>query len=92
LNKSLDQLEVKKNEVFVAPAIGIVYTTAYEASAWGITKEVAEHRGMFASLERSCEVYKKMRKRGIRVLPSTRTGPRGDLRDVLSVQGFVPSR
>jgi imidazolonepropionase-like amidohydrolase len=25
--------------------------------------------GMFASLERSCEVYKKMRKRGIRVLP-----------------------
>jgi hypothetical protein len=34
----LDQLEAKKNEVFVAPAIGIVYTTAYEASAWGITK------------------------------------------------------
>jgi imidazolonepropionase-like amidohydrolase len=25
--------------------------------------------GMFASLERSCEVYKNMRKRGIRVLP-----------------------
>ena len=41
----LDQLEAKKNEVFVAPAIGIVYTTAYEASAWGITKEVAEHMG-----------------------------------------------
>jgi imidazolonepropionase-like amidohydrolase len=65
----LDQLEAKKNEVFVAPAIGIVYATAYEASAWGITKEVAEHMGMFASLERSCEVYKNMRKRGIRVLP-----------------------
>jgi imidazolonepropionase-like amidohydrolase len=63
----LDQLEAKKNEV--APAIGIVYTTAYEASAWGITKEVAEHMGMFASLERSCEVYRNMRKRGIRVLP-----------------------
>lgn len=67
--EALDMLEAKKNEVFVAPAIGIVYTTAYEASAWGITKEVAEHMGMFASLERSCEVYKKMRRRGIRVLP-----------------------
>ena len=65
----LDQLEARKNEVFVAPAIGIVYTTAYEAQAWGITKEVAENMGMFASLERSCEVYKKMRKRGIKVLP-----------------------
>lgn len=67
--EALDMLEAKKNEVFVAPAIGIVYTTAYEASAWGITKEVAEHMGMFASLERSCEVYKKMRRRAIRVLP-----------------------
>jgi imidazolonepropionase-like amidohydrolase len=67
--EALDMLEAKKNEVFVAPAIGIVYATAYEASAWGITKEVAEHMGMFASLERSCEVYKKMRQRGIRVLP-----------------------
>jgi imidazolonepropionase-like amidohydrolase len=67
--EALDMLEAKKDEVFVAPAIGIVYTTAYEASAWGITKEVAEHMGMFASLERSCDVYKKMRKRGIRVLP-----------------------
>ena len=65
----LDQLEARKNEVFVAPAIGIVYTTAYEAQAWGITKEVAESMGMFASLERSCDVYKKMRKRGIKVLP-----------------------
>jgi imidazolonepropionase-like amidohydrolase len=65
----LDQLEARKNEVFVAPAIGIVYTTAYEASAWGITREVAESMGMFASLERSCAVYKKMRRRGIRVLP-----------------------
>ena len=67
--EALDMLEAKKDAVFVAPAIGIVYTTAYEAAAWGITKEVAEHMGMFASLERSCEVYKKMRKRGIRVLP-----------------------
>jgi imidazolonepropionase-like amidohydrolase len=65
----LDQLEARKDEVFVAPAIGIVYTTAYEASAWGITKEVAESMGMFASLERSCAVYKEMRRRGIRVLP-----------------------
>jgi imidazolonepropionase-like amidohydrolase len=67
--EALDMLEAKKDEIFVAPAIGVVYTTAYEAGAWGITKDVAEKMGMFASLERSCAVYKKMRKRGIRVLP-----------------------
>ena len=65
----LDQLEARKNEVFVAPAIGIVYTTAYEAEAWGVTREIAERAGFIASLERSSEVFKKMRKRGIKVLP-----------------------
>src|SRR3954469_24030624 len=65
----LDQLEARKNEVFVAPAIGIVYATAYEAEAWGVTREIAERAGFIASLERSSEVFKKMRKRGIKVLP-----------------------
>jgi imidazolonepropionase-like amidohydrolase len=68
-DETLDQVEAKKDEIFVAPAVGIVYATAYDAGPWGITREKAEARGAFASLERYCTVYQKMRKRGIRVLP-----------------------
>jgi len=66
---TLDALEAKKNEIFVAPAVGIVYATAHDAAPWGITREKAEERGVFASLARYCEVYKKLRQRGLRVLP-----------------------
>ncbi len=68
-DETLDELEARKDEVFVAPAVGIVYATAHDAEPWGITREKAEQRGTFASLERYCTVYQKMRKRGIRVLP-----------------------
>jgi imidazolonepropionase-like amidohydrolase len=66
---TLDQLEAKKDEIFVAPAVGIVHATCYRAEPWGITRAKAEARGAFASLERYVNVYRKMRKRGIRVLP-----------------------
>jgi imidazolonepropionase-like amidohydrolase len=68
-DETLDRLEAKKGEIFVAPAVGIVHATCYRAEPWGITREKAEERGAFASLARYCEVYRKMRKRGIRVLP-----------------------
>jgi imidazolonepropionase-like amidohydrolase len=95
----LDQLEAKKNEIFVAPAIGIVYTTAYEAEAWGVTREFAERRGFIASLERSCEVYRKMRQRGIKVLPGgdygfawNRIGDNArDLEHFVNLFGYTPA-
>jgi len=41
--ETFDLLEQAKDRIFLAPGIGIIYTTAYEAAQWGITREVAEH-------------------------------------------------
>jgi imidazolonepropionase-like amidohydrolase len=65
----LDLLEARKDEVFVAPAVGLRYARMYEAEAFGITREVAEKMGVFAEVERMQKLYPEMRKRGIRVLP-----------------------
>ena len=62
-------LEAKKKDVFLAPAVGIVYTVAYEASDWGITTEIAESMNMLSKMESTCKVYHEIRKRGIRALP-----------------------
>ncbi len=67
--EALDQLEAKKDEIFVAPTIGSSWAYTYEAERWGITREIAERNGMLITIERACDVYRKMRKRGIRALP-----------------------
>lgn len=67
--EALDLLEARRDDVFTAPAIGIVYAKAYLGEAFGFTREVAEKNGYFDALERNIEVYARMRKRGIRVLP-----------------------
>jgi imidazolonepropionase-like amidohydrolase len=68
--EALDMLEAKKDEVFVAPALGIAVATAQgEGAAWGIGRDhpVAIH---FARELESCiENMKKLRKRGLRILP-----------------------
>jgi imidazolonepropionase-like amidohydrolase len=97
--EALDMLEAKKAEIFVAPAVGIVYATAHNAEAWGITKEIAEQRGMFKAIERVSAVYHKMRKRGIRVLPGGDYGfawnPIGtnarDLEHFVKLFGYTPA-
>jgi imidazolonepropionase-like amidohydrolase len=67
--EALDQLESKEDKVFVAPTIGSSWAYTYEAERWGITKEIAERNGMLVTIERACDVYRKMRQRGIRALP-----------------------
>jgi len=67
--ETLDLLEAKKDEIFVAPAVGLRYARMYEAEAFGVTREVAEKMGVFAEVERMQKLYPEMRRRGIRVLP-----------------------
>ena len=98
-NKTLDMLEAKKRDVFLAPAVGIVYTAAYEASDWGITTEVAESMNMLSKLESTSRVYHEVRKRGIRALPGGDYGfafnPIGtnarDLEHFVNLFGYSPS-
>lgn len=68
-NKTIDMLDAKKKDIFLAPAAGAIYATAYEAGDWGITREVAENMNLFRKMENTARVYNELRKRGVRCLP-----------------------
>ena len=67
--EALDMLEARKHEIFVAPAPGLLYARVHEAEAFGIGQAEAERMGAVSGLELMADVYPKMKKRGIRVLP-----------------------
>ena len=67
--EALDLLESRKDEIFVAPAPGLLYARLHEARDFGIGREQAEMLGAVSGLELMQQVYPKMRQRGIRVLP-----------------------
>ena len=96
--EALDMMEAAKNEIFVAPAIGLLYSRVHEAEAFGITRQVAAEMGAVSGMERMQVLYPKMRKRGIRVLPGGDYGfpynPIGrnarDLRLFVDLFGYTP--
>ncbi len=67
--EALDMLEARKDEIFVAPAPGLLYARVHEAREWGIGQAEAERLGAVSGLALMADVYPRMRKRGIRVLP-----------------------
>ncbi len=97
--KTIDMLEAKKKDIFLAPAAGAIYATAYEAGDWGITKEVAESMNLFRKMENTARVYHEVRKRGIRALPGGDYGfawtPIGanarDLEHFVNLFGYSPA-
>ena len=62
------RLEAERGRVFVAPVLGNLYTTLNEAAPWGITREIAESRGIADELEQGIENMKDLHRRGVRVL------------------------
>ena len=96
--EALDLLEANKDEIFVAPAIGLIYTRVHEAQKWGIKPGTQKDMGAPAQLERMQKLYPKMRKRGIRVLPGGDYGfpynPIGtnarDLQWFVELLGYTP--
>ena len=97
--EALDMLEARKDEIFVAPAIGLMYTRTYEAESFGITRSGPGNLGAAVHLERMQELYPRMRKRGIRVLPGGDYGfpynPIGtnarDLEWFVKLLGYTPT-
>jgi imidazolonepropionase-like amidohydrolase len=95
--ETYDMLEEKRDSVFLAPAIGVIYTAAYEAELWGITREIAESRELFAIIEGCSNVYGELKKRGLRILPGGDYGfawnPVGtnarDLEHFVNILGFT---
>lgn len=67
--ESLDMLESKKDQVFVAPGLAWLVNTSYHASEWGLTPEITAKMGYHRELEVAVESMKKMHRRGIRILP-----------------------
>ena len=91
-------LEAAKDWVFVAPTLGITYTTLNEAAKWGITSQVAESMGMRRELDIAVKNMKELKKRGVRVLPGGDYGfawnPIGtnarDIEHFVNLLGFSP--
>jgi imidazolonepropionase-like amidohydrolase len=94
-----DLLEAHKDQLFVAPAVGLLWARTHEAEAFGVTREVAERMGAPAGLERTQRLYPQLRRRGIRVLPGGDYGfpyhPIGtnarDLQFFVDLLGFTPT-
>jgi imidazolonepropionase-like amidohydrolase len=94
-----DLLEAEKERVFVAPVLGNLYTSLYEAAPWGSTVEAGRERGLEHELEAGIENMVDLKKRGVRILPGGDYGfawnPNGsDARDIahfVNLLGFSPS-
>ena len=68
--EALDMVEAKKDELFVAPALGIMYVTAEgEGSGYGITKDHPVAIYFRQELDSCITNMKELQKRGVRVLP-----------------------
>jgi imidazolonepropionase-like amidohydrolase len=68
-NEALDMLEGNKDEIFCAPAAGLLYARCHEAQDFGIGPAEATLMGAVSGLELMAKVYPEMKRRGIRVLP-----------------------
>jgi imidazolonepropionase-like amidohydrolase len=68
-DEALDMLEARKDRVFVAPGIAILYAMLNEAEAYGISRAKAVGMGYQIEWDAALESLSKMHKRGIRVLP-----------------------
>lgn len=97
--EALDLLEEAKDRLFVAPAPSLLHARVHEAQAFGIGPAEAERMGAVSGLELMANIYPKMKKRGIRVLPGGDYGfpynPVGrnarDLGLFVDLLGFTPS-
>jgi imidazolonepropionase-like amidohydrolase len=68
-NEALDLLEAKKDSVFVAPGLSVIFKLLYEGEAYGFTRAQAQALGYEEELAAAIESIKAMKKRGVRVLP-----------------------
>ena len=67
--EALDLLEEHRDELFVAPAPGLLYSRIHEAEDFGIDRKAAEKMGAVSGLESMERIYPEMKRRGIRVVP-----------------------
>jgi len=97
--ETFDLLEAAKDDIFVAPVFGGLYTTAHEAGPYGVTPEIVAGTGVLDALEAFPAVVAELRSRGVRLLPGGDYGfawnPIGtnarDLEHFVDALGFSPA-
>jgi len=67
--EAIDLLEEHRDELFVGPAVGIMWANVYEGEEFGIDAAAAEKMGSPASLAAMIRLYPELRRRGIRIVP-----------------------
>ncbi|XHF97189.1 hypothetical protein AWENTII_000789 [Aspergillus wentii] len=67
--KTMDELEQKKDRHIVAPGLNWLYATVYEAGPFGYSFNQAEKAGYKNELEVTIKACKEMHQRGITILP-----------------------
>ncbi|MGF1608404.1 MAG: amidohydrolase family protein [Kiloniellales bacterium] len=97
--EALDMLEARKDQVFVAPAVGIMYATSRgEGAKWGLDEQHPVALYFRRELDMCIENMKVLKKRGLRILPGGDNGfawnPIGtnarDLEHFVTLLGFSP--
>jgi imidazolonepropionase-like amidohydrolase len=97
-DEALDMLEAKKNDIFVAPAIGIIVATL-EATPPPHIDMSAMKESAKPVIERTSRLIPELKRRGVRVLPGGDYGfpfnPNGrnarDLEHFVNLYGYTPT-
>jgi imidazolonepropionase-like amidohydrolase len=67
--EAVDLLDAAKDDIFLSPAVGIMWANVYEGEEFGIDRAQAERMGSVKALEAMTVLYPELRRRGLRVLP-----------------------
>jgi imidazolonepropionase-like amidohydrolase len=67
--EAIDLLEEYRDDLFVGPAVGIMWANCYEGEEFGIDAAAAEKMGSPAALAAMIKLYPELRRRGIRIVP-----------------------
>ncbi len=97
-SEALDLLEAHKDDVFIAPALSVTVTRLRDAGKFGLPSTDAMKRRIENDLQKTIDVMKALKTRGVRVLPGGDYGfmwnPHGanarDLGYFVELLGFTP--
>ncbi len=96
--EAIDLLEEHRDDIFIGPAVGIMWANLYEGEEFGIDATMARQMGSDASLAAMSRLYPELHRRGLRIVPGGDYGfpnnPNGrnarDLGLFVTLFGFSP--